>query len=158
MIRFSSPMSRALIGFSVFFTFGQVVLAVLTSFIDIQTSAIGVILMMAAAMAAGQAFATRENRRMTPGEKIQFAVLATLLGAILSLGLLAVVFGWYGVPFSLDALLLSQGLNASDLVTARQYLGVGIAVAASVSLIASYLGAGFGANVALKQRSRASNQ
>jgi nitrate reductase NapE component len=63
-------------------------------------SAMGVVSLIAATMPAGQNFYKTELRRATLGEKLTFAVLATVIVAVLNIGALYGLMSYYGIPFT----------------------------------------------------------
>jgi hypothetical protein len=146
-----SPMTKAVMAFAALLIFGQILYGVLTYFVDVQSSAIGIILMMGAAMGAGQIFANSEKRIMQKGERARFAVFATITGVLIGIVGLYAVFAWYKVPFSLDTLLMSFGTAPGELSQMRGFLWIGAAVATVASLLVTYFASGFGAKAALKQ-------
>jgi hypothetical protein len=150
MSEVTNPILRALLSFSVFFLLGWVLLAFIMSIVDFQSSAMGVVLMLAASMAAGQAFGQRESRLMTSEEKLYFAVFATIVGCILSAVVVYALFAWNGIPITLETLAASLGLPSETIEEVRGRLWFGVVIAALLSVLVSYFGVGFGAKLAAR--------
>jgi hypothetical protein len=145
------PMTKASLSFAGLLILGQVIYGIISYFVEFQSSSMGIVLLMAAGMGAGQTFGASQKRAMTPRERAMFAVYATAIGlAIGAAGMLA-VFKWYGVPFSMDALLMSMGKGPADAAELRGFLWIGLSIAVVVSLIVTYFASGFGAKAAVRQ-------
>jgi hypothetical protein len=120
-----------------------------------NSSAMGIIAMMAATMPAGGKFFTTYDRLPTKGERFRFAVMGTAITLAISAVFVFGTFQFYGVPFSLDALAEGLGIPAADL---QPILGIGIAVAIVAGLLVLYfafnMGAKGGAKALAKQRAK----
>lgn len=80
-------------------------------------SSIGIVLAMVAAMSAGQAASKALNRRLVFREKAIFALLATALSVVLALALLWAILAYFGVPFTLENVIL---IGTGDTVPADE--------------------------------------
>jgi hypothetical protein len=115
---------------------------------------IGILMMMAAAMAAGQIGGTAVRRRLTLKEKTVFSVVATLLGMAVTFGMLWAVFAWNGVPFSISLLVLAlsgEMMSQSDI---NEMVPLVIGFMAVISLLICFLAVGWGARTQVKAMER----
>jgi ABC-type Na+ efflux pump permease subunit len=120
-----------------------------------NSSAMGIIAMMAATMPAGGKFFTTFERLPTKGERFRFAVLGTAITLAISAAFVFGTFQFYGVPFSLDALAEGLEIPAADI---KPILGIGLAVAIFAGLLVLYfafnMGAKGGAKALANQRAK----
>lgn len=119
-----------------------------------NTSAMGIIAMLAASMPAGGKFTTTFDRLPTKGERFRFAILGTAITLAIAAIFVVGTFQFYGVPFSFDALAAGLDVPAADL---KPILGIGIAVAILAGLLVLYVAFNMGAKGAAKalQKQRA---
>ena len=113
-------------------------------------SSIGIVMAMVAAMSAGQSGAKAVGRRLVFGEKAVFAVLATALSAALGVGILWGLFAWFGVPFTLDNVVLATTGDTVPPDEIRQILAWVVPIALLVYVLITYFGAAMGARNQIK--------
>jgi hypothetical protein len=150
-----NPLMRALLAYCGMVVLAQIAIEVITSYVEMQSSAMGIIVIFAAAMGAGGVFATAAKRVPTRGEKFKFAVLATLAGMAIAYLALWGAFWWYSVPFNMDS--VAFGLAGGDMNMAldlKEMLPFVLAIAAVVNLLFAYLGLGMGAKQNAKQQAK----
>ncbi|MFZ1468420.1 MAG: ABZJ_00895 family protein [Paracoccaceae bacterium] len=133
--------------------FAQVVIAVgLYAFPNFKLpSATGLIIAMVAAMAAGGVFGKSLGRLMTAGEKLKFAVLATVVGLGLQLAIIAGFLMYFGVPVTASNMVLA--VTGESLVSDQDMamIGIVLAGAAVISLIVCFFFVGMGAKQEVKR-------
>jgi hypothetical protein len=115
---------------------------------------IGILMMMAAAMAAGQIGGTAVRRLLTLKEKTVFSVVATLLGMAVTFGMLWAVFAWNGVPFSISLLVMAlsgEMMSQSDI---NEMVPLVIGFMAVISLLICFFAVGWGARTQVKAMER----
>lgn len=117
-------------------------------------NSLGVILTMAAAMAAGQIGGTAVKRLLTLKEKTVFAVAATVLGLAVTVAALWALFAWNGVPFSIQMLVLAMTGEAVSEGEIGEFLPYVIAFMGVVSLLISFFSVGWGARTQVKAMER----
>jgi hypothetical protein len=117
-------------------------------------NSMGIIFLTIAAISAGQVFAKDSGRAMTSGEKFKFAVLGTILGLALAIGVVWAYFVYFGVPFTISNVLLGLTNQVTAPGDLPMYLLIVGGVAALTSLLVCYFGSGAGAKMHLKQMAK----
>jgi hypothetical protein len=147
-----APLGRMLAIYLGVLILANIVLGVISYFLpDLPIySAMVIILAMVAALLAGQSGTKAVNRRLEFGEKAVFAVLATILSALLGVGALWGIFAWFGEPFTLDNVVL--GLTGDSVPTdeIRQILGWVIPIILVIYVLITYIGAAMGSRNEIK--------
>jgi hypothetical protein len=151
-----APLGRMLAIFLGLLILANVVLAVIGyAFPDLPVpSSIGIVLAMVAAMSAGQSATKTVNRRLVFREKAVFAVVATLLSVALGIGVFWGFFAWFGVPFTLENVILAfsgGGVPAEDI---RQILAWVVPIVLLVYVLITYFGAAMGSRNQIKLQER----
>jgi hypothetical protein len=146
------PLGRMLAIFSAILIAANLVLAAIYYLLpDLPVpSSIGIVLAMVAAMSSGQSATKALNRRLTFGEKALFAVLATALSGALGLGFLWGFFAYFGVPFTLENVILvmtGDGVPADEI---RQILTWVVPIVLALYLAITYFGAAMGSRNQIK--------
>jgi hypothetical protein len=141
-----APLGRMLAIFLALLILANVVLAAIGfAFPDLPVpSVVGGLLAMVAAMSAGQSGAKAVGRTLGFGEKAVFAILATMLSVALGIALLWSTFAWFGVPFTLETVLLGMTGDAVRAARLREVLVWIIPVVLLVYWWTIYLGAAWG--------------
>jgi len=147
-----APLGRMLAVFLGLLIAANVVLAAITyAFPDLQIpSSMGVILAMVAAMSAGQSGAKAVGRRLAFGEKAVFALLATALSAAMGIALFWGIFAWFGVPFTLENVVLATTGDAVPAEEIRQILAWVVPIVLVIYVLITYFGAAMGARNQIK--------
>jgi hypothetical protein len=117
-------------------------------------SSLGIVVAMVAALAAGQYHAQKTGRLATAGEKLRFALLATVVSFALSLGLVWGIFLYYGVPMTLETLAIAVSGDAGAADGLKAFLPIGLGVITVLYLFMSWLGFGMGVRSQIKQAER----
>jgi hypothetical protein len=146
-------LARPLLVFFGILIFGQIFVAILQSFLDLGSAAVGasIGLAMAAAGGAGTSFAGTEGRMPTAREKFVFALVALFVGSVVALATFWGIFAWLGMPFTIDNIALAAGSGPQEAADFRSYLPLVLIGAAVVNLLIVYIGFGLGARSALKR-------
>lgn len=113
-------------------------------------NSLGLVFVMAAAMAAGQTAAPRLGRRMTAREKAIFAAGATILSIIMVVLLMSGLLAYSGVEFSLQNLVLAMTaeiLPPQELWAALPWV---LLFASALSFLVTYGFVGWGVSSQLK--------
>jgi hypothetical protein len=109
---------------------------------------------MFAGMAGGQSFAKANGRAMTGGERTRFALMGAVILVALSALVLAGMFAWYRVPFSLDTLAVALTGDMSLAADIRPWLlpilGLGVLIAMGMV----HLGSGIGIKGILNRQAK----
>lgn len=113
-------------------------------------SSMGIILAMVAAMSAGQSGAKAVGRRLVFSEKAVFAVLATVLSAALGIALLWGTFAWFGVPFTLENVVLSMTGDTAPSAEIISIMTWVIPVVLVIYVLITYFGAAMGVRNQIK--------
>lgn len=147
-----APLGRMLAVFLGLLILANIVLAVIGyAFPDLPIpSSMGIILAMVAAMSAGQSATKAVNRRLRVGEKVTFALTATALSAALGVGLFWAMFAWFGVPFTLDNVILAASGDTVPPADLRQILAWVIPIVLVVYVLITYFGAAMGSRNQIK--------
>jgi hypothetical protein len=153
----AAPMGKMIAIFLGALLFGNILLFAISYFFpDIEMpGSIGIIFLLVGAMSAGGAFAHATKRRMTTGEKFRFAVVATVLAILLSLAVVWGMFAYYGVPFSVQTMIMAMAGEAVSEAEIRQMLPIIGAVALVVGVLVCFFGVGAGASGQVKQLEKA---
>jgi hypothetical protein len=114
----------------------------------------GSMVAIVAALAAGQYHAQKTGRLATAGEKLRFALLATGVSFVLSVGLVWGLFLYYGLPLTLDTLALAAAGDAGDADGFKTLLLIGLGVMTVLYLFMSWLGFSLGVRIQIKQAGR----
>lgn len=153
----TSPLDRAPLGRMLSIFLGLLILANVVlagvgyAFPDLPVpSSIGIVLAMVAAMSAGQSATKTVNRRLIFGEKAVFAVLATLLSAALGIGVFWGFFAWFGVPFTLENVILALSGDAVPADEIRKILAWVVPIVLLVYVLITYFGATMGSRNQIK--------
>ena len=115
---------------------------------------LGILMMMAAAMAAGQIGGTAAKRRLTLKEKVLFSVVATPLGLAVTFGMLWAVFAWNGVPFSVQLLVLAMSGEMMSQAEIDEIFPLLVGVMAVISLVICFFAVGWVARTQVKAMER----
>jgi hypothetical protein len=152
----TAPTGKMLAIFLGTLIFGYVVLVAIGYFFPQleMPGSIGVVFQMVAAMAAGGTFATATGRRMTSGEKLRFAILATALALLLTVAVLWGMLAYVGLPFTLQNVLLVVTGEMVPPGEMMAFLPIVIAVSIVISLLICFFAVGFGARNQIKQAER----
>ena len=147
-----APMGRMLAIFLGLLILVNIVLAAVGyAFPDLPIpSSIGIVLSMVGAMSAGQSATKALNRRLTFGEKAVFAVLATVLSAVVGIAILWGMLAWFGVPFTLENVVLGM---TGDAVPAGEILGFMawiVPIVLAITVLVTYFGAAMGSRNQIK--------
>jgi uncharacterized integral membrane protein len=113
-------------------------------------SAMGIILAMVAAMSAGQSGAKAVSRLLTRGEKVRFAILATLLSTVIGVGFFWGIFRYYGVPFTLENIALAGTGDAIPADELRSILAWVVPIVLVLYVAVTYFGATLGSRNQIK--------
>ena len=151
-----APLGRMLAIFLGLLILVKIVLAAIGyAFPDLPIpSSIGIVMAMVAAMSAGQSGAKAVGRRLVFGEKAVFAVLATALSAALGVGILWGLFAWFGVPFTLDNVIVAATGDTVPPDEIRQILAWVVPIVLLVYVLITYFGAAMGARNQIKLQER----
>jgi hypothetical protein len=146
------PLGRMLAIFAGILIAANVVLAAAGYFFpDLpMPSSIGIVLAMVAAMSAGQSATKALNRRLVFREKAVFALLATALSVVLGLGLLWSILAYFGIPFTLENVILVGTGDAVPTDEIRQILAWVVPVVLLVYVLITYFGAAMGSRNQIK--------
>jgi hypothetical protein len=149
----SPSLIKPLLIFCATLLLGQIVLAVIGSFIDLGTGGTGasVAVTMAAAAAGGGNFAKTARRLMTTGEKFKFAAMATVAALILAIAVFYALFVWHGVPFTMQNIAMTFGAGPGEMGDLGTILPIILVVAAVVNILICFFAAGIGAKSQLRQ-------
>jgi hypothetical protein len=147
-----APLGRMLAIFLALLILANVVLALIGYLVpDLPIpSSMGIVLAMVAAMSAGQSASKAVNRRLQFREKAVFAVLATLLSAALGIGIFWGFFAWFGVPFTLENVILGLSEGAVPADEIRQILVWVTPIILAVYVLITYFGAAMGSRNQIK--------
>jgi hypothetical protein len=117
-------------------------------------SSMGVVFLMLGAMQAGQTAARNTGRRLTAGEKARFALAATVTSIALSVALLWGILAWFGVPFSLENVVLAMTGDTVPYAEIMEFLPwIGLFVVI-LDFVLCFFAVGWGARTLLKQQER----
>jgi hypothetical protein len=147
-----APLGRMLAIFLGLLILANIVLAgVGYAFPDLPIpSSMGIILAMVAAMSAGQSGAKAVGRRLVFAEKAVFALLATALSAALGIAVIWGIFAWFGVPFTVENLILGMtggAVPAAEIISIMAWV---IPVVMVIYVLITYFGAAMGARNQIK--------
>ena len=138
-----------------FYTFALIVCIVaftlLSNVIELPSSSVGVVSLIAATMPAGQIFYKAAGRLPGRGEKLRFALLATVIGYVVNFVALAGLFSYYGIPLTLAG---ASAVFGIDLVREMNVLVIVLGVATLISILLTYLFFHLGAKGAQKQAAK----
>ncbi len=146
----SGSLTKPLLIFTAFIIAGNIILAIIGSYIELPSS-IGIIVMVAAAMGAGQSFGNSTRRLMTKGERFRFALIATLIAIVVAILAFWAAFAYYGVPFTLQNMMLGFGIAPGEVEEFKSIMMIIIPIALLINIAVAYFTVGFGARSALKQ-------
>jgi hypothetical protein len=113
-------------------------------------SSMGIVLAMVSAMSAGQAGAKAVGRRLVFREKAVFAVLATALSAALGVGLFWGLFAWFGVPFTLENVVLATTGDQVPTSEILDMMSIIVPIVLVVYVLITYFGVAMGARNQIK--------
>jgi hypothetical protein len=113
-------------------------------------SSMGIVVAMVAAMSAGQSATKAINRRLVFREKAVFAVLATAVSTVLGVGMLWAFFAYFGVPFTLESVIMIMTGDAVPGDEIRQILTWVIPIVLVLYLLVTYFGAALGSRNQIK--------
>jgi hypothetical protein len=115
---------------------------------------LGMVFLMLGAVTAGQTGARNTGRRLTAGEKASFALAATVTSIALSVALLWGLLAWFGVPFSLENVVLAITGDTVPYAEIMEFLPwIGLFVV-TLDLVLCFFAVGWGARTLLKQQER----
>ena len=117
-------------------------------------SSMGIVLAMVAAMSSGQSATKILSRRLVFREKAVFAVLATGVSVVLGVGVLWAFFAYFGVPFTLESVILVMTGDAVPAEEIRQILSWVIPLVLVLYLVITYFGAAMGSRNEVKLREK----
>ncbi len=144
-----APLTKPLLAFCGLLIVGQIVLGVLGNYVELPSS-IGVIMLVAAAVAGGQTFGNSARRVMTPGEKVRFAIIGTIAAFAIGIAGLYATFTYYGVPLTAQNMMLGLGVPPGEMADFKNYVAIGLGIGGLISLIVLYVGGGFGSKSAVR--------
>jgi hypothetical protein len=146
------PLGRMLVIFlAVLIAANMVLVALGYLFPDLPVpSSIGIVMAMIAAMSAGQSATKSLNRRLTFGEKAIFAVLATILSTAFGIAILWGIFAWFGVPFTVENILLGMTGDAAPAAEILSIMAWVVPVLLVLYLLVTYFGAAMGSRSQIK--------
>ncbi|MGL4320139.1 MAG: ABZJ_00895 family protein [Paracoccaceae bacterium] len=116
---------------------------------------VSIVMVMIAAMSAGQSYARQTGRRPAGREKLVFAFLATLIAFALSVAATWGIFRYFGLPLTLENIALAATGDVSAAADIAPFLAIGAAVVGLLSLFLCWFGFGMGARNQIKQAERA---
>ena len=128
-----------------------VAFTLLSNVIELPSSSVGVVSLIAATMPAGQIFYKAANRLPSRGEKLRFSVCAAVIGYIVNFAALAGLFTYYGIPLTLAG---ASAVFGVDLVREVKVLAIVLGVATLISVLLTYLFFHLGAKSAQKQAAK----
>lgn len=151
-----APLGRMLALFIGIWLLANIVLAAVGyAFPDLPVpSSVGIVLAMVAAMSAGQSGTKAVGRSLVFGEKAVFALLATLLSAALGIAVLWGIFAWFGVPFTLENVVLGMtgdAVPAAEIISIMAWI---VPVVLVIYVLVTYFGAAMGARNQIKLQER----
>jgi hypothetical protein len=117
-------------------------------------SVVNLIIAMAAGMAGGQSFATRNDRAMTGGEQMRFSLIALSMSFALSAAMIGAIFVWYGVPFTLDTFIFAMTGDASVAADLKPWLWLIVALGVLIGWGVIHAGAGMGGKTVMKRKEK----
>lgn len=115
---------------------------------------LGILLMMAAAMAAGQIGGQNVKRRLTLKEKAVFALVATALGLAVTVGMLWAIFAWHGVPFTIPFVIMAATGEMVPQAEITEMLPYVLGFMVVISLLITFFAVGWGARTQVKAMER----
>lgn len=148
----SAPLGRMLAIFLAMLILANMALAAVSHFfpdLPIPT-AMGIILAMISAMTAGQVGTKAVGRRLVFREKATFAVFASVLSAVLGVGILWGYFTWFGVPFTLEYVILAMTGDAVPAAEIQQILAWIVPIVLLVYVLVTYFGVAMGSRNEIK--------
>lgn len=150
------PLGRMLAIFAGTFVAGNVALAVLTYFLpDLPLpSSTGMILAMAAALAAGQGVAARLGRKLRTGEKAVFAAYATILNLVFAVAVFWGLLAYVGLPFTAQNVVMVMTGETMPKADIGPFLPWIIGIGAVVSFLVTFFFVGLGVSSQLKALER----
>ncbi|GHC53945.1 ABZJ_00895 family protein [Neogemmobacter tilapiae] len=148
-------LARALLAYCGVFVFTQVLVFVITYYFDFDNPAMGLIIIMAASLAAGNVFAAHTKRLPSRGEKFKFGFLATICSLVLAYVALWAMFQWYGLPFNKDMIAFAlAGGNMNQAQDVMEILPIVLGIVAVLNLLLGYFFLGMGAKQTVKQQAK----
>lgn len=150
------PLGRMLAIFAGAFLAGNAVIAALNYFLpDLpMPSSIGTILVMVAALVAGQGVAARLGRKLRAGEKLVFAAAATALTLVFAFVVFWGLLAYVGLPFTAQNVAMVLTGDARPDADVSQFLPWIILIGAGVSILVTFLFVGLGVSTQLKALER----
>ncbi len=150
------PLAKMLLVFLGTLIAGNVLVILIATFLpDLSLpSSIGIVFAMVASMSAGGSAATTLGRALVAGEKLKFAISATVASLVLTVAFLWGLFAWDGVPLNLGNLVMALTGEApldADIAAFLPWIGL---FAVVVTLLVCYFGVGFGAKNQLRAVAR----
>lgn len=148
------PLGRMLAFFAGVFVVGNILVAALTYFLpDLPLpNSTGMIIVMVAALAAGQGVAAQLGRKLRAGEKAIFAAVATIVTLAFAVVVLWGILAYVGLPFTQEnALMLMVGQADADLAA---YLPLILVIGGVITFLVSFLFVGLGVSTQLKALER----
>jgi hypothetical protein len=150
------PMMKMLLVFLGTLIAGNVLLILIQTFLPNvpMPGSIGIVFAMVASMSAGGTAANALGRPLVAGEKLRFALAATVASLVLTVALVWGILAWNGLSLTLPNLILAlTGDSAPDaeITAILPWIGLFMVV---VSLLVSYFGVGFGAKNQLRALAR----
>ena len=117
-------------------------------------SSMGIVVAMIAAMSSGQAASKALNRRLVFREKAIFALLATLVSVVLGVAMFWAILAYFGVPFTLENVILATAGDAVPTDEILQILAWIIPVILVLYILITYFGAAMGSRNQIKLQER----
>lgn len=113
-------------------------------------SSMGIILAMVAAMSSGQSASKALNRKLVFSEKAVFAVLATLVSVALGVAVFWAILAYFGVPFTLENVILALTGDAVPAAEIRQILAWVVPIVLLLYVLVTYFGVAMGSRNQIK--------
>jgi|GEM_PF-1748803 len=127
------------------------IMAVSYAFPDLKMpSTTGLLIVMVAAMVAGQSFAKRTGRVMARAERWRFSFGSVAIALAVGAATLAGVMAYFGVPISADTMALLITGNFRSAAMIKDWLLILVAASAVLSLLTSWFFVNMGAKTMLK--------
>jgi hypothetical protein len=150
------PMMKMLLVFLGTLIAGNALLILIQTFLPNlpMPGSIGIVFAMVASMSAGGTAANALGRPLVAGEKLRFALAATVASLVLTFALVWGLFAWNGVPLTVSNLVLAVtggGAQDAEIAAILPWIGLFTVV---LSLLVCFIGVGFGAKSQLRALAR----
>ena len=142
------PYALKFVGWYTLFT---ILVMVINTFLNFQSSSMGIVGLVVSCMPACQSFVKNTARAMSKGERVSFAVLGTVLALVVQVVLLVALLAISGVDISPSG--ISEMLNALDMP--MSILIAVIAFAIVLSWVIIYFASGWMCKTEMKRLTKA---